>query len=236
MICTSGAARNPDRLTFMPSKWRAPEGAYNAIEVPPAESVRLSLEACGTIGRQISEGTWRPVEPIVQEESARDALRAWPSISERPSRRSDVFAPTTSRIVGKMSTVSTIRSTTSPRRWPGNFIDERHLNDVGEIVLLRSRLASGAAFAVTRTMIGGDDDERLIVRPDFAQPPDQITDETVDEPDLRQMSLVERIGIGRAHSFEQTLFPVHRASGSRDHGTAVPTGRIRTAYAAASGG
>ena len=92
------------------------------------------------------------------------------SISERPSRRSEAFAPTTSRIVGRMSTVSTIRSTTSPRSLAWQFHQQRHLKDVGEIALPRSRLAPGAPFAVTRAMIGGDDDERLVVHPDFAQP------------------------------------------------------------------
>ena len=89
-------------------------------------------------------------------------------------------------------------------------------------MLLRLRLASGAAFEVTRTMIGGDDDERLLVRPDVAQPRDQITDETVHESDLRQMALVERIGIGRAHSLEQTLSAVHRGLVVR---TTVPPSR-----------
>ena len=90
------------------------------------------------------------------------------------------------------------------------------------LCLLRLRLASGAPFAVTRTVIGGDDDERLVVRPDVAQPPDQITDETVHESDLRQMSLVERIGVGRAHSLEQRLSTVHRGLVVR---TTVPPSR-----------
>ncbi len=42
-------------------------------------------------------------------------------INEWPSRRSAALAPTTSRIVGSMSTVSTIRSTTAPCCCPGNL-------------------------------------------------------------------------------------------------------------------
>ena len=87
----------------------------------------------------------------------------------------------------------------------GHFHDQRHLNDVREIVLPRSRLPSGAALTVTGTMIGGDDDERLVVHPDVAEPADHVADETIGKPDLRQMPLVERIGVSRAHSLEQLL-------------------------------
>ena len=84
------------------------------------------------------------------------------------------------------------------------------------------QLASAAAFAVTRTMIGGDDDERLVVHPDFAQPHDQITEQTVHEPDLRQMSLMEGIGVRSAHSLEQPLSPEYVGLIVR---TAVPPSR-----------
>lgn len=74
-------------------------------------------------------------------------------------------------------------------------------------MLLRSRLTSVAPLAVTCTMIGCDDDERLVVCPYFAQTPNQITEETVREPDLRQMSLVERIGVGPRSRPSNNPFP-----------------------------
>ena len=130
--------------------------------ISSAKSAFLSLEACGAIGRQISENTWRSVGAIAQEERTALPVIGCQSANARPGEVM-TSAPSTSRIVGKMSTVSTIRSTTSPRSLAGQFDQERHLKDVGEIVLRRPWLASVAAFAVTRTVIGCDDDESLVV-------------------------------------------------------------------------
>ena len=144
------------------------------------------------------------------------------SISERPSRRSGAFAPTTSRTVGRMSTVSAIRSTTSPRCCPGSLpraAPEGCRRDCAS----SSRLAPGAPLAVTRAVIGGDDDESLVVRADFAQPADHIADETIGESDLRQMPLVKSVGVGRAHSLEQPSPPVHPRLVVRT--TVTPSGR-----------
>ena len=73
------------------------------------------------------------------------------------------------------------------------FYQKRYPKDVGKIAVLL-RLAPEAAFAVTRTMIGCNDDERLVINAHLAQPRDQITEQTVHEPNLCEMSLMERIG------------------------------------------
>ena len=65
------------------------------------------------------------------------------------------------------------------------------------------RCTSCAPFAVTRAVIGRDDDQCLVVRPYFAEPQYQFTDQTVHVPDLREMSLVKRICVCGARSFEQ---------------------------------
>ena len=64
------------------------------------------------------------------------------SISERPSRRSGAFAPTTSRTVGRMSTVSTNPVHDLAALLPWHFYQQRHLKDVGEIAL--AAFAAGA--------------------------------------------------------------------------------------------
>ena len=100
-----------------------------------------------------------------------------------------------------MSTVSTMPVHDLAAPLARQFHEERHPQDVGEIAVLL-RLASGAAFAVTRAMVGRDDDESLVVHANFAQPARQVADQTIHESDLRQMPLMEDIGVRSARALE----------------------------------
>ena len=114
-----------------------------------------------------------------------------PSISERPSSAKCAFRA--EDIENRRKDVdgfdNPVHDLAASLAW--QFHQQRYPKDVGEIAVLL-RVASGAAFAVTPTMIGCDDDESLVVHPHCAQPQNQITEQTVHESDLRQMSLMER--------------------------------------------
>lgn len=52
-------------------------------------------------------------------------------------------------------------------------------------------------------MVGRDDDECLIVDAQLAKAGDQPAHQQIDEADLQQVPLVQRIGIGGAHPLEE---------------------------------
>ena len=183
------------RAEQMPGKGWSVETLRRSVPEPAL----LTRKTCDTIRRQISVGTARCPGAGAQITVCDDRTGRLASTNDRPSNRSEPVASTTLRTVGKMSTVSTMRSTTSPRCCSGTFMNS---GTRGCRRRCAAVLDAGAAFAVARTMIGCDDDERPVVHADFAQPPDQITNQAVDISDLRKMSLMQRICICSAGARE----------------------------------
>ena len=96
-----------------------------------------------------------------------------------------------SKIVGRMSIVSTQASLTLAFFWPGRLDDQRHGRD-----LARGLAAQAPALARLRerhAVVRGDDDQRLVPEPLLLQPLPELLELVVGEAGLEEVPLEQHV-------------------------------------------